>query len=89
MGEMVMYGKPEKTSEGHEIIVLDLSGDSKILWDPDNEKEVEAAKEQFDLLKKKGFTMFRVDKKGDKGKRMDSFEESAGRIIAAPQIMGG
>jgi hypothetical protein len=89
MGELVTYGRPETLENGHEIIVLDLSGDSKIMWDPDNEKEVEAAREQYDLLVKKGFNMFRVDKKGEKKGPIKSFEESAARIIAVPPIMGG
>ena len=89
MGEMILYGRPEKTSEGNEIYVLDLSGDSKIIWDPDNDKECDAAKEQFDTLKRKGFTMFRVDKAGEKGKRVDRFDEAIGKMIAVPPIMGG
>lgn len=72
-----------------EMCVLGVEGDTKIMWDVDSEKECEAAREQFNLLKKKGFNAFRVDKKGEQGRRMDSFEESAGKIIMVPIMQGG
>ena len=72
-----------------ELCVLGVEGDTKIMWDVDSEKEWEAAKEQFNLLVKKGFNAFRVDKEGDKGRRLERFEESAGKIIMVQIMQGG
>jgi len=65
-------------------------GDTKVLWDPKNEDEVEAAEEQFDRLMDKGFTAYAVTKKdGEKGKKITKFNPKAGKIIMVPEIVGG
>jgi hypothetical protein len=72
-----------------EMSVLNSSGDTKVIWDPKNEDETEVAEEQFDALTKKGFTAFKVDKKGDAAGKMTKFDPNAGKIILVPQIAGG
>lgn len=64
-------------------------GDTKVIWDPDNEDEVEAAEVQFDALIEKGFAAFKVDKKGDKGTKIKKFNPDAGKIIMVPKVQGG
>lgn len=73
----------------HELITLDKSGDTKIIWDPDNPAEVEAAKATFDSLKKKGYLGYKVDRKGEKGEVLKSFDPEAEKLIMAPQMVGG
>lgn len=68
---------------------LSEEGDTKIIFDPDNDDEVEAAEEQFDTLIDKGFKAFSVKKDGEQGKPMKSFDAKAGRIILVPPIQGG
>ena len=51
--------------------------------------EVEAAKEQFKSLTKKGHAAFLVKKDGDRGKKITEFDEDAGKIILIPHIAGG
>jgi GrpB-like predicted nucleotidyltransferase (UPF0157 family) len=72
-----------------EIAVMDHSGDSKQIWDIDNPDEVEAARKMFDELKAKGYTGFHVKEDGAAGKRMDTFEPKAGRLIMVPALKGG
>lgn len=72
-----------------EMRVLDSTGDTKVIWDPENEDETEAAEEQYDSLIKKGFKAFKVSKKGDKGKAMKEFDSDAGKIIMVPAMVGG
>ena len=72
-----------------ELRYLSGKGDTRILWDPSNADEVEAAKAQFNTLKKKNFSAFEVDKEGAKGKPMSKFRKTAGRIIMVPPIAGG
>lgn len=73
----------------HELAVMNTSGDTKTIWNPDNADEVANARTVFDNLKAKGFSIFRVDTEGGKGKRMDKFEPDAAKMIAVPRITGG
>ena len=73
-----------------EMRVLDTSGDTKVIWDPDNEDECDAAEAQFNSLKKKGFTAFEVGKRGKKSdERVDEFNPDLGKLIMVPAMRGG
>lgn len=66
------------------------SGDTKILWDKNNQDEVDNARSQFEkLTKEKGFAAFAVKKNGDQGERVRVFDPEAERIILVPQLRGG
>lgn len=73
----------------HQLVVLDESGDSKIIWDADNQDEVDAAKSTFDSLRKKGYVAYSVNRKGDAGEVMTKFDPSVEKVILAPQLKGG
>ncbi len=72
-----------------ELAVIDSTGDTKVIWDKDNEDEVEAAEEQFDTLISKGFMAYAVTKSGEAGKKIKKFLAKAGKIIMVPPISGG
>ncbi len=73
-----------------ELVVLDQTGDTKTVWDADNEEEVSVARTMFNDLKKKGFAIFRAEgKKGEKGEAMHKFDPDAGKMIAVPAVVGG
>jgi len=72
-----------------ELHYLSEEGDTKVIWNPDNQDEVDAAEAQFDTLAEKGFTAFAVKKDGEKGKKITTFEPNAGKIIMVPKIGGG
>jgi len=72
-----------------ELAIIDGTGDTKVLWDKNNEDEVEAAEEQFDTLIEKGFTAYSVKKDGEKGKKITKFDSDAGKIIMVPKLIGG
>ena len=72
-----------------EMQVLDEKGDTKHIWDPENEDEVNAAEDLFDQLVEKGYKAFQVDKKGEKSKPMRKFDQDAGKVILVPPMMGG
>jgi hypothetical protein len=65
------------------------AGDSKIIWDPENDDQTEIAEMSFDKLKKKGYKAFKVDKKGDPKTEISKFNPKAGRLIMVPGIAGG
>ena len=72
-----------------EMRVLDETGDTKLVWDTDNQDEVDAARETFNKLKKKGYSAYHVKDKGAKGKIMTEFDETAEKLIMAPAVQGG
>ena len=81
---------PMRTDGKCELAIMDPTGDTKVIWDPNNADEVAAAKAQFDTLKGKGFAAFRVEgAKGDKGEILREFDPKAGRIILIPALQGG
>lgn len=73
-----------------EMMVLDHSGDSKLMWDAGSREEVKAAREHFDALRRKSYLAFRAEgKEGLKGTQIDRFDESLERIIMVPPMVGG
>jgi hypothetical protein len=73
-----------------EIAILNHTGDTKVIWDPNNPDEVAAAKVQFDSLIGKGFAAFKVvGVKGEQGDQIRTFDPKAGRIILIPALQGG
>ena len=72
-----------------EMRVIDNTGDSKIIWDKDNPDEIEAARETFKKLTKKGYMAYSVKSKGEKGELLTEFDPKAEKIILAPRMVGG
>lgn len=72
-----------------ELATMDASGDTKTIWNAENETEVEVARETFDKLKKKGYLIYRVNKLGNKGEQMLKFDADAEKMIAVPAVVGG
>ena len=73
-----------------EMRVLDTSGDTKVVWDPDNEDECDAAEAQFNSLIKKGFTAFEVGKRGKKtDDKVTKWDPELGKLIMVPRMQGG
>lgn len=75
----------------HEMRVMSSQhGDKKTTWNPTNAYEIEAARREFDyLVKGKKFTAFAVEKGGEKGARLHSFDPSIGAMILVPPLVGG
>lgn len=71
------------------IAVLGSTGDTKSIWDKNQADEVQAARDQFDKLKKKGYLAFQVNKDGTKGDQMRTFDPDAERMIMVPPMQGG
>jgi hypothetical protein len=77
------------TTSDHTLHVLDQTGDTRTIWNTENQAEVDAAKETFKRLKKKGYLAYTVDESGERGEVITEFDPEAGRIIMAPQLVGG
>ncbi len=72
-----------------EIAVMGVDGDTKVIWDSDNEDEVKNAKRTFKELIKKGFLAFTVGKKGKQDEQIDEFDKELEKIILVPAMEGG
>jgi hypothetical protein len=73
-----------------EMSILDSTGDTKVVWDPDNDDECDAAEAQFNSLLKKGFAAFEVGKKGKKTDEVvRKFDPELGKLIMVPAMQGG
>lgn len=76
---------------GHGLMsTLDKSGDSRVMWDKNNKDEVDAARAQFDTLRKAGYAAYKAEgKDGHQGEIMRKFDPDAERIILVKQLVGG
>ena len=72
-----------------EMRVIDMTGDAKVIWDRTNQDEVDAARETFNRLKKKGHMAYSVRKDGEKGLLIHEFDPDSEKIILAPRMVGG
>lgn len=91
MAELAIKGStsPEDVEVIGEMRVMGRKGDTRIIWDPDNEHEVAQARKTFDDLRKKRFVAFKVGSGGKKGEQVTEFDPSAEKLILAPPMAGG
>lgn len=84
-------GGLEQVPEGHHVfVVTGECGDTKHIWDKTKRDEVEAAKDLYKSLTKKGYRAFHVvGKDGAQGEQMREFDSEAERVIFIPQMAGG
>jgi hypothetical protein len=79
------------TEEKSTLHIMSKEGDTRIMWDPRIPAEVAAAKAAFDAAKTGGMLAYTVDpNSGEKtGTVIREFDETAGKIIMSPQLVGG
>lgn len=74
----------------HLMEVMGPEGDTKTIWDPDKDAEVDNARRSYEDLVDKGYRAFyATGKDGAKGEPMDKFDPDAGRMILVPPMQGG
>lgn len=78
-------------SEQNEMRILDVTGDTKLKWDPNIPEEVEAARKMFnEMTKTKRYLAFSVNKKdAGKGEQIREFDPSIKAMILSPALVGG
>lgn len=72
-----------------QLRIMDGQGDTKLIWDADNDDEVANARRTFDDLLAKGFTAYDVKNDADKGERVRKFDADAEKLILVPRMAGG
>lgn len=70
------------------MAIMGSNGDTKYTWDPKNPADVEAAREHFDSMRKKGFLVFKIKgcirkRKGDPVTWFNA--KSKGYMYVAPE----
>jgi tRNA U38,U39,U40 pseudouridine synthase TruA len=86
----VKEGDREPEEGDREMRLMGAAGDTKIIWNPDNSDEVDAAKKTFDdLVGNKRFCAFKVSADGKKGEQIREFDKDAEKLIIAPPMAGG
>lgn len=70
--------------------VMDGTGDTKKMWNPDNADEVADARRSFDDLRAKGYSAFKVTAAdGSAGEEIRTFDPTLGKLIMVPRRVGG
>lgn len=72
-----------------EMRTMGTSGDTKLVWDSQQDDEVANAKRTFNDLKKKGYAAFAVGPKGKQAEQIKEFDPDAESLIMVPAIAGG
>lgn len=70
-------------------IVMDLTGDTRHEFDPDDTASVASAKARFSELALKGFRAVELGKHGEPGKLLTEFNREAEQVLFIPQLQGG
>lgn len=74
----------------HLMETMGPEGDTKTIWDPSNQDEVDNARRTYENLVDKGYRPFyAIGKNGAQGEPMDKFDPEAGRLILIPPLQGG
>lgn len=76
-------------AERSELVILDDTGDTKVLWDQAQTAEVSAARAMFQKLKAEGYLAYRVDRTGEKAEVLHEFDPTAEKVILSPPMRGG
>ena len=79
------------TEEKNTLHIMSGEGDTRLMWDPRNADEVDTARTAFNAAKEKGMLAYSVDpNSGEKtGTVIRDFDPQQGKIIMAPQLVGG
>lgn len=73
-----------------EFRVMDHTGDGlKLTWNATNQREVEAARDTFQVYKDRNYDLFRLGAGDERGAVMTEFDPSAPGILAVPRMRGG
>lgn len=69
--------------------ILTGNGDDLVVWDRNVLEEIREAKRQFDDYIKRGYKAFAMKLRGEKGVRLDQFDQSLEQIILTPSTRPG
>ncbi len=79
------------TIEKNVLHIPDHTGDTRIMWDPRDEDEIDAARAAFNAAKARGMVAYAVGEGGNPntGEVIRDFDPAKGKIIMMKQLVGG
>lgn len=79
-----------------EMVVMNTTGHTTVTWNPEDAASVRDARQEFNALRERGYQGFRmnvVSENGivveEKGERIDTFDQTAGKVMMVPHMRGG
>jgi hypothetical protein len=89
MTTLVQEANRVEELEGGVLVILDRTGDTRHTWNRNNPEDVSMMRDIFDRMIKKGYQAWSVSRKGDKDRRITTFDPEAEKVIFAPALVGG
>jgi hypothetical protein len=71
------------------IIPSKVLGDERVVWDPDDKKSLEKAKERFKELIRAGWAAFKLQRDLTTGDHITEFDPKAKKILMVAPMQGG
>lgn len=72
----------------HTLSILNGTGDTSIVWETDDAKQIAVAKAAFDQIVKHSLA-YQTDENGQNAEVIREFNPNAPQTIVSPQIIGG
>ena len=79
-GQMVM-APPPRDDDLFLMRVLDDNGDTRLVWNRRDQREVEEARKKFDEYRDKGYKAYLCRSDGSKGRRVETFDAMLEELI--------
>ena len=88
MTTVVAEANKEEAEGTHVLAILDRTGDTKVMWEVEDDTSVVAAAEAFLAKVSEGYTAYAIKDDGE-SEVIKDFDKEATKIILAPQNIGG
>jgi len=72
-----------------ELLVMDWNKNSTMRWDGNDPAQEAAARARFSKLRSAGYMAYKLDGSATQGEILDSFDQSAERVVLHQQLVGG
>lgn len=88
MTTLVAEANKQEPEGSHVLAILDQTGDTKVMWEVEDDTSVVAAAEAFVAKVEAGYTAYAL-KDGVEPEVIKSFDKTAEKIILTPAFEGG
>lgn len=89
MTTLVAEANKQETEGSHVLAILDRTGDTKVMWEVEDDTSVVAAAEAFLAKVEAGYTAYALKGDGAEPEVIKEFDATAEKIILTPQFVGG
>lgn len=89
MTTLVAEANKQEAEGSHVLAILDKTGDTKVMWEVEDDTSVVAAAEAFLAKVEAGYTAYAIKDGGAEAEVIKNFDKTAEKIILTPQFIGG